>query len=278
MADTPKYTASDWDTVRTAFTTSIMVDTSLSSLAQNLEGPDWPIKATGETPAAYIDLNYDEMREMLTLKGYPKHADLLISILQDTLSFDDPFGDMVQQADAASERDNPLIKNLGKLGVDESFPITLTAVDGDTREFCKLEGLGTLGEFAKFAQGMSQNVIVGGDFRKLLNALSHLDERGLAEVLPFRPGAKGLHLIEALGQADRAASPGAHTEAALKYFSTELDELKARIVGGAELSREVIVLGNPAAEARVTAVLAPLVGAKVETKKGGFLSRLFGKG
>ncbi len=44
-----KSTAKDWDEVRSAFATSIMVDTALSSLAQNLDGPDWPIKGKDET-------------------------------------------------------------------------------------------------------------------------------------------------------------------------------------------------------------------------------------
>eukprot|EP01035_Chromulina_nebulosa_P052927 gene52927-72240_t len=39
-----KSTAKDWDEVRAAFATSIMVDTAISSLAQNLDAPDWPIK------------------------------------------------------------------------------------------------------------------------------------------------------------------------------------------------------------------------------------------
>ncbi len=86
----------------------------------------------------------------------------------------------------------------------ENFPISLTALNADTVEFCKLEDLKTLGEFAVFAQGMSQNVIIGGDFRKFLNALSNLDEITLTEILPFRKGSKGLHLVEALG----AGHPG----------------------------------------------------------------------
>jgi hypothetical protein len=89
----------------------------------------------------------------------------------------------------------------------ENFPISLTALNADTVEFCKLEKLKTLGEFAVFAQGMSQNVIIGGDFRKLLNALSNLDEATLTEILPFRKGSKGLHLVEALGQATRLTNP-----------------------------------------------------------------------
>src|SRR5262245_39781735 len=163
-----KSTAKDWDDVRTAFSTSIMVDTSINSLAQNLDGPEWPIKTKDDTPARYIDLSYDEVVELLQLKGQkPERLDQLMRILKEPLAFDNPFGDMVEQSQAASERDNVIIKNLTKLGIPENFPITLTSLESATLEFCKLEGLSTLGEFAVFAQSMSQNVIVGGDFRKL---------------------------------------------------------------------------------------------------------------
>ncbi len=277
---TSKYTAKDWDDVRLAFATSIMVDTSLSSLAQNLEGPDWPIKGADENAAAYIDLGYDEMRELLTLKGYPNHADLLISILKDTLSFDDPFGDMVTHTEASAERDNQLLKNMAKLGIPEDFPIELTALNKDTREFCGLEHLSTLGEFARFAQNMSQNVIVGGDFRKLLNALSHVDENSLTEVLPYRPGAKGLHLIECLAQAERAGDTLERRQAAFTCFKEEWQTLKSELTSGGELRRTLMVLKNPEAETRVAAILEPLVkglAPKEEPKKKGLFGRLFGK-
>ena len=52
-----KYTDKDWDEVRSAFASSIMVNTALSSLAQNLDGPDWPVKGKDETPAKYVDLS-----------------------------------------------------------------------------------------------------------------------------------------------------------------------------------------------------------------------------
>lgn len=278
MLDTSAYTAKDWDEVRAAFASSIMVDTSISSLAQNLEGPDWPIKGPEETPATYIDLRYDEVAELLVMKGYPGRIDLLITILKDTLAFDDPFGDMVQQAEVSAERENPLLKNLAKLGIAESFPINLTGLDADTRDFCRLEKLSTLGEFAKFAQSMSQNVIVGGDFRTLLNALSHVDEAGLAALLPYRAGSKGLHLIECLAQVSRPGGSPERTAEAIEYFGKDLTALRAKVEGGADLSREVMVLNNPEVEARVTAVLAPLVGGKKpEPAKKGFFSRLFGK-
>jgi hypothetical protein len=52
------YTEKDWDDIRTAFASSIMVDTQISSLAQNLDGPVWPVKSKDETPSRYIDLTY----------------------------------------------------------------------------------------------------------------------------------------------------------------------------------------------------------------------------
>jgi len=277
--------AKEWDEVRKGFKSSIMVNTSLSSLAQNLEGPDWPIKAKAETPASYVDLSYNEVREMLTLKGYPDHAGMLVSILKDTLSFDDPFGDMVQHTEESAERDNQLIKNMGKLGLAEDFPIVLTALDKDAREFCALEHMATLGEFARFAQNMSQNVIVGGDFRKLVNALSHVDEESLAEVLPFRPGAKGLHLIECLAQAQLAGDSPGRTQATLNHFKNAWETLKRDVAGGEDLSRKLVVLNDTEAEKRVGAILRPLIkgGRSGKTsgqdKSGlsGMLSRLFGK-
>lgn len=279
-----KSTAKDWNETRTAFATSIMVDTALSSLAQNLDAPDWPIKGKEETPAKYIDLGFEEVTELLQLKGQsPDRIDQLIAILQETLAFDSPFGEMVAQAEAASERDNPLLKNLAKLGIPENFPIALTALGADTVEFCRLEKLATLGEFAVFAQGMSQNVIVGGDFKKLLNALSHVDEGTLAEVLPFRRGAKGLHLAEALAQAARAKDPAAHTELATTWFKDELSALERDVAAGGSLARHFVQLGDAAVEARAAELLRPHLrlpaGVSVggEKKKPGLFSRLFKK-
>ncbi len=276
-----KYTAKEWDEVRTAFASSIMVNTALSSLAQNLDGPDWPVKGKEETPAKYIDLPYDEMLALLILKGQPAaKADQLIGMLKDTLAFDNPFGDMVAQAEAAEKKDNQLLKNMARLEISEAFPIALTALGPDTREFCKLEKLTTLGEFAVFAQDMSQNVIVGGDFRRLLNSLSHIDEHTLAECLPFRPGAKGLHLFEALAQAASAPVPAERAAAAGEWFKAELEALKLDLATGGSLTRHLVVLGNPAREAKVTELLKPLLGTvrgATGEKKSGFFSKLFKK-
>jgi hypothetical protein len=279
-----KATAKDWDEVRTAFASSIMVDTPLNSLAQNLDGPEWPIKAKEETPAKYVDHSFDEVIEILQLKGQsPERLDQLVGILRETLAFDNPFGEMVAQTEIASERDNPLLKNLTKLGIPENFPIVLTALAPATLEFCKLERLSTLGEFAVFAQGMSQSVIVGGDFRKLLNALSHVDEAALSEVLPFRRGAKGLHLVEALAQVAPASDAAERAALAVTWFRDELTAIERDVAAGGSLARQFVVLGNPALEAKAADLLRPHLRVtqsspiSAPAPKKGLFGRLFGR-
>jgi hypothetical protein len=267
-----KSTAKDWDDVRAAFATSIMVDTSINSLAQNLDGPDWPIKSKDDTPSKYIDLSFEELLEFLQLKGQsPERVDQLVGILKETLAFDNPFGDMVEQTQAAAERDNALLKNLAKLGIPENFPIELTSLEAGTLEFCKLEGLSTLGEFAVFAQSMSQNVIVGGDFRKLLNALSHVDEAALAEALPFRRGHKGLHLVEAVALAARTNDGPARTELATTWFADEIAAIERDLADGGSLERYFVALGDPALEQRAVDLLRPhlRVSAPPQKKRSG---------
>ncbi len=294
-------TARDWDQVRTAFATSIMVDTSLSSLAQNLEGPDWPLKGKDETPAKYIDLGYDEVAALLEMQGLPpERFDLLVGILKETLAFDDPFGEMVTQAEEAATRDNPLLKNLVRLEIPADFPVTLSALSAGTQEFCRREKLATLAELAVFAQGMAQSVIVGGDFRTLLNALSHVDEPAIAQFLPFRPGTKGLHWIEAVAQAFRAAPleqrlalarrgavPAEPLATALAaradYFLAEVADLRRQRTAGLDLGRAVQVLKDPTIEPLVVAELLrrldPASADVGSPRRGifGALSRLFGK-
>ncbi|MDE3083859.1 MAG: hypothetical protein KGJ37_01390 [Verrucomicrobiota bacterium] len=290
------FTAKDWDDVRVAFHTSIMVDTSLNSLAQNLDTADWPLKGPDETPAKYIDFTYDELLAQPAFAAVPERANHLISILRDTLAFDNPFGEMVQHEVAVETKDNQLLKNLAKLEISENFPVGLTQLSSETLEFCQRENLATLGQFAVFAQGLSQSVIVSGDFRKLLNAVAHVDEAALAELLPFRPGEGGLHLPEALGHAIRTMAPAARlamlrkfggrlteaeaaeadglseeeaaaAEAALRAradrffdcFSGELAEVKAQVAEGGSLERYLMVLNDAVAEALASVLLQPHV-------------------
>lgn len=291
-----RLTAKDWDEVRMGFHTSIMVDTSLNSLAQNLDAPDWPLHGKEETPAKYIDLTFEELQLVPGLAGHLERIDQLITIFRDTLAFDEPFGEMVDQSTAIGDRENPLLKNLAKLEIPISFPIEFTMVSADTKEFCQLEKITTLGEFANFAQSMPPHVIVGGDFRTLLNALAHVNEETLAAILPFRPGSKGLHLPEALGQlvdqvplgerltlfkrfggrltAEEQAQVTRLDKEELKraeadlrerakrvisVFKTELDELTASLKEGGSLERYVVVLEDPVKETLAMELLGPAV-------------------
>ncbi len=313
MTATPfsRYTAHDWNKVRAAFSSSILAETPLSSLAQNLEGVDWPIKGEDETPAGYIGLEFDEVKERLALCGQPpRMADHLVEILKETLAFDEPFGDMVTQGEQSAMRDNPLLRNLEKMGIPENFPIRLTALAPETLSFCRLENVSTLREFAFLAQRMAQSVIVSGDFRSLLNSLSNIDEEALSHHLPFRTGAKGLHLIEGLAHAVRAQpapvraalrkrlhAPLSATErdlaahvtseqiadarAVLKeramdlstWFLAECKELELRIADGAERRHLVAGLNDPALEVIVADVLKSILVAEPEVVETGWFAR-----
>lgn len=295
-------TEKDWNDVRTAFATSIMVDTSLNSLSQNLDGPPWPIKGKDETPSKYIDLTFAETLDLLALKGQPpERLDDLIAILRDTLAFDQPFGEMVEQVESATKQDSQLVKNLVRIEVPTDLPIAFLALSTDTRDFCRREKIGTIREFAAFSQNLAQNVIVGGEFRTILNALSHLDEKTLSGYLPLRAGAKGVHIPEALAQTVRAQpapiqaalakkagaklSPTEQAllpqaeprlvetaEAALRQYATEvlaspfyqasLEQLNREIVDGASLDRLMTPIGHAPTEKVVAHILAPLLKAK----------------
>ncbi|HWZ94435.1 MAG TPA: hypothetical protein VNW30_04505 [Opitutaceae bacterium] len=289
-----KFTEKDWDDIRMAFHTSIMVDTSLVSLAQNLDTDAWPLTGEEETPAKYIDLSYAELSRTLSLAGCPENLNHLIGILRDTMAFDNPFGEMVQQTEVHASKDNQLLKNFAKVEIPESYPIGLTQLSSDTLEFCQRENLSTLAQFAVFAQGMSKTVIVSGDFRKLLNAVANIDESALAELMPFRTGGKGLHLPEALALPVNALAPAmryallrnfgaqltreetreadalseeevAAAAAALRaradqffaWFADELAELKVQVDEGGSIERYLMVLNDPVAETLASVLLQP---------------------
>jgi len=123
---------------------------------------------------------------------------------------------------------------------------------------------------------MSQNVIVGGDFKKLLNALSHVDEAALAEVLPYRRGQKGLHLVEAVAQAVRAPDAVARVELATTWFRDDLAAMEKEIAVGGSIEGRFVALGDPKLEARAVDLLRPHlriagkpVAAPAEKKKSG---------
>jgi hypothetical protein len=125
-------------------------------------------------------------------------------------------------------------------------------------------------------------VIVGGDFKKLLNALSHIDENSLAEVLPFRPGQKGLHLVEAIAHCSRHSDAVARVEIATTWFADELAGIEQDVRAGQPVERRFVVLGNPELEKRAVALLRPHLrvpglATSAPKKRSSWFSRLFGR-
>ena len=296
----PKYSANEWDAVRKRFHTSIMADTSLVSLAQNLDTREWPHRGEDETPAKYIGCSYDELLQLPEIGGRAERADHLISILQETLAFDDPFGEMVAQVEETAARENPVLKTLARLGIPEDYPLSLVRLTEATRAVCASEGVATIGQFAALAQQLSTRVVIGGDFRGLLNALAHGDETGIGRFLPFRRGATGLHLPEALGlavealtraeqlgwarelgaklpaaevpfaapvtaeaQAKLAAALRPAIAATLGRFEAQREALAAEVRAGGSLERALVAVGDPVREAIVAHLVRREIGAAI---------------
>lgn len=270
--------AQAWDKCRTAFSRSIMVETPIASLAQDLDVPPWPIASPEETPASYIYLPYAQVVAALAERGLPPtQLCALITILNETVAFDEPFADMMEIAPASSEStdaDSPLLKNLAKLEIPLDFPLALSSLSQVTIDLCRAEKVDTLGQFVGFASRLSQSVIVGGDFRSLLNAIAHKDEQTLATFLPFRPGAKGLHLLEALALEVRALQPGVRSAIAadplaapvpvrnrvarfVTWFPVEHDALRAASSAGTPTAQLVAGLADPAINPAVAGLLTP---------------------
>jgi hypothetical protein len=250
--------AQEWDQLRVTFASSLMVDTPLTSLAQNLDGLTWPFEGISETPAAYIDSSYDELCLELAARGQPKAPALLLQILRETLAFDQPFGDMVRQTAEAASRDNPILRTLAQLGIPENLPIQLTALDETARELCRLEGILTIGEFALLSQSLSQTVIIGGDLRRLLNALAHVDGGALAQLIPFRPGTRGVHLAEAIALAARGPKPEEQVAFAIDWFAVEFADWKQRAaIDRKFLPRQFASFDDLELEERISQLLVP---------------------
>lgn len=254
----PSAAVKEWDDVRAAFASSIMVDTALTSLAQNLDGLEWPFTGKDEKPSAYLDFTYAELKAEFEDRGQPAAAELLVQILRETMSFDQPFGEMVKQTEAASQRENPMLKTLSRLGIPENFPLSLVEVDQSTRELCQLENVETIGHFALFAQSVSQNVIVGGTFRELLNALAHVDEKVLAKYLPLRYGSNGVHFLEALIHATQAAVPAARVEQVMRWFSEDAAQWTQQSAADHTfVQRQLATIVDPVVRQRVLDLVSP---------------------
>ena len=300
-----KFTSTEWDDVRKKFRHSIMADTSLVSLAQNLDTQEWPHSGEDERPSKYMDFTYDELLMLPEIAGSTARADHLIGILKETLAFDDPFGDMVAQVEETAAKENPILRTLARLNIPESYPLMLANFTEGTRVVCASEGIKTIGEFANLGQQMSTRVVLGGDFRNALNALTHGDEEGIGVFLPYRKGSTGLHLPEAMGllsaglprpdqlglakafgaklSASDAAAARALTKeqvekqegllrvmgtAALEWFKADKEALLKHLSEGGTYERYFVVVNDPAREAIAVRIASSLLKDQVKPLPG----------
>ena len=272
-ASRPRTTPAQWDELRLAFHRSMMIDTPLSSLAQNIDGCVWVHEGPDETPSTYIDLTHAEAVQHLAALGRPSTLlDHLAEILRGTLAFDASFGAMAAIAGQAEAGSDPVRRNLEKLGIPLDFPVALCAFTPATQAFCEREHIRTLEDFIGFARNVSRQVIVGGVFRDLRNAIVHIDEATLARHLPFRPRAAGLHLVEAVAHLVRplpveerirlarqpASAPAvllAQVAVRAEHFTAQAAEVRAMLARGMPLTRLVVVLDDLSLESAVAALL-----------------------
>jgi hypothetical protein len=175
--------------------------------------------------------------------------------------------------------------------------LSLAHLSPETTDLCKREELNTLEELASFAQKMAQQIVIGGDFRDFINSLANVDEAGIANFIPFRPGSKGLHLIEATSllikslpdpfcyaicqrygaslsesqkvEANQAVRQEIGERDArirdsvcerLMWFNGEEDAVRSQLASKEGLDRMVMVLNDPVLEAGVKGILTQLYG------------------
>ena len=257
----------------------------------------WPIEGEDETPSKYTHLSFDALCAHPTFAVRPELLNQLVAILNNTLAFDDPFGDMVIGVDEAEAQDNEILKTMEKLGIPPEFPLSLAHLSQDTTDLCEREELNTLEELASFAQKMAQQIVIGGDLRDFINSLANVDETGISKFIPYRPGSKGLHLIEATALLISDLPPpfryaiceryGAHLDGEQKveanqavrqqiaeqdaivrdairerliWFNGEEEEIRSVLSSGQSLDRMVMVLNDPVREAGTRGILTELFG------------------
>ncbi len=307
-----KYSAEEWNHIRKRFFNSILNDTEIAKLGQNVS-ISWPFKGKGETPSKYIEYDFEELQSVPGLVGKQRRIHTLMDILRETLAFDDPFSDMVDTVESESEEDDTFERILAKLEIPPSYPTEFVHFAPDTLELLKNEDVKTLIEIIHFGQKIARNVVVGGDLKSFLNGLAHKDEVGIAKHLPYRRGIRGLHLAEAIGliaedlpeaaqlnlleqggvtlteeeKAKCAKASALNVEAAIKkavekveavsgWFIAEAEDLKQVFATGGSPERYFIMINDPRRE-RLALQLTKLQLNIDESKKTGFLGKLFGR-
>lgn len=192
------FTAEEWDKLRFLFQDSVMAKTNLCKLAQNM-GTKWPIRGRDETPGKYTGQTLESLLEMTEFYGKENRLPLLYAILKETQSLDDPFSDMVCHLDRVAQQENEVANALSQLEVPADYPLELANFSRETLSLCDSEGIQTLAEFAEFAHKSAKSVVIGGDYRLFLNALTQMDKRALKVFLPIREDESGIFLAESIG-------------------------------------------------------------------------------
>ena len=307
-----KYSPQEWDQIRKRFYNSILNETEIAKLGQNV-GISWPFKGRDETPAKYIDFDFEELQSVPGLVGKKRRIKVLMDILRETLAFDDPFGDMVDTVESESEEDDTFKRILEKLEIPMDYPAEFLHFSEETEDLLAGEDIQTLIECVHFGQNIARSAVVGGDLKSFLNSLAHKDERSMAKHMPFRRGARGLHLAEAIGlicaslstptqlhllrkaevtltdeeQRTLSSASRLDIEASVKgsldkinklteWFSKEVPDLEQAFTTGGSPERYFISINEPRIE-RMAVELSRMKFAPEEEKKSGFLGRIFGR-
>ncbi|PXA04181.1 hypothetical protein DDZ13_09085 [Coraliomargarita sinensis] len=308
-----KYSAKEWDYIRKRFYNSILNETEIAKLGQNV-GISWPFKGKDETPAKYIDLEFEELQSVPGLVGKMSRVKVLMDILRETLAFDDPFGDMVDTVENESQEDDTFNRILEKLEVPMDYPAEFLHFSKETEELLQSEDVKTLMECVHFGQNIARNAVMGGDLKSFLNSLAHKDEKAMSTHMPYRRGERGLHLAEAIGlicrslntstqlhllqvggvtltgeeQQKLASSSKLDIEGSMKraldklsrvgeWFSAEVPDLEQTFTTEGSPERYFISINDARIE-RMAVELARLKFAPEEEKKSsGFLGRIFGR-
>lgn len=217
-----KTTPAQWDSVRKAFRKSLMLEVRLSSLAENLELDGWPLEGAEETPSKYIDFTLEELSVMGEFHGKPARIDLLFKILHENLSQEGEFEEMVIPINQNLDKTDVLLQVLRKREIPLDYPFKLLILPKNVRETAPAEAVKTLGQFVQFYQKISEKGVVLGEIKTILQAISSGDEPRLATWMPFRPGAPGFHVIEAIALTVKSLDQDT-LKSLLKKYGKKLD-------------------------------------------------------
>lgn len=277
-----------------------------------MQAKKWPFKGSDETPAKYIEFDFEDLQTVPGLIGKKSRIKNLMDILRETLAFDDPFGDMADKVETDGEHDDTYEKVLDRYGIPHDYPAKFIAFDAEGRSMVRDENFTTLIDVVRYGQTLHYETEGADDLKALMNSLAHREELGIARFLPYRRGSAGLHLAEAIGQIARTVDVSLQIElrsqigdelkdeekqklertssmtlesrlkhaleridAVADWFEAEANELQALIEGGGSYERYFITLNDRYIE-RVALALARIKFGDPRLEKTGLISKIGG--